>query len=198
MKPGSRPSYVSTLWGLALAGVVLDQATKYGVFGWLYDERSYQGTYELVPGVFKFLAQFTDQREASLGLLSRLKTLSGNPLPRVNHGTLWSLGGEHANGVFAAVSVLAAMAIVYWSRRRSTSSDPALCAALGPILAGTLGNLYDRLVFGGVRDFLYFYWIEWPVFNAADCFLVCGATLLLAHAIWSRPSADVRQTSAAA
>jgi hypothetical protein len=52
------------------------------------------------------------------------------------------------------------------------------------ILGGTIGNLYDRLVFGGVRDFLYFYYIEWPVFNFADCCLVVGAGLLLVHALF--------------
>ena len=71
--------------------------------------------------------------------------------------------------------------------RPTTARDRALCGALGLILAGTLGNLYDRLIFDGVRDFLYFHWFEWPVFNLADCCLVCGAFLLLVQAFWSKP-----------
>src|ERR1700732_2830908 len=126
MKPVRYRSYAPVLWGLALAGVLLDQATKYGVLRWLYNEHRHQGEYEVVPGAFKLLAQLTDQREPSGGLLAPLRTLSGELLPRVNHGILFSLGGEHANGLFAAVSVIAAFAIVYWSRRRSTLSDPAL------------------------------------------------------------------------
>ena len=54
------------------------------------------------------------------------------------------------------------------------------------ILAGTVGNLFDRVVFGGVRDFLYFYLIEWPVFNVADCCLVIGAGMLLVQAIFGK------------
>jgi signal peptidase II len=191
MKAYSHRSYAPVIWGLALSGVLIDQATKYGIFRWLYNEHDGKGEYEVVPGVFKLLAQLTDEREPGDGLLAPLRTLSGELLPRVNHGTLFSLGGEHANGLFAAVSVMAAIAIVYWSRRRSTSSDLALCAALGFILAGTLGNLYDRIAFQGVRDFLYFYWIEWPVFNVADCCLVCGASVLLAQAVLNRPSAGI-------
>ena len=59
-----------------------------------------------------------------------------------------------------------------------------------------IGNPLDttvavhRLIFGGVRDFLYWHYkneFSWPVFNIADCCLVCGAFLLLAQAFWSRP-----------
>src|SRR5207244_9224832 len=93
-----------------------------------------------------------------------------------------------ANGLFALISVLAAVAIAYWSTRPTATRDASLCAALGLILGGTLGNLYDRLIFGGVRDFLYFHYIEWPVFNIADCCLVCGAFLLLAQPTWRHPA----------
>jgi signal peptidase II len=194
MKPVNYRSHAPVLWGLALAGLLLDQATKYGVFRLLYNEHRHGGECEVVQGMFKLLAQLTDQRERSDGLLAPLRTFSGELLPRVNHGILFSLGGEHANGLFAAVSIIAAIAIVYWSRRRSTSSDLTLCTALGLILAGALGNLYDRIIFHGVRDFLYFYWIEWPVFNVADCCLVCGAALLLVQAFWSRPPDGARAT----
>ena len=52
-------------------------------------------------------------------------------------------------------------------------------------------ELFAVAVFGigGVRDFLYFYKIEWPVFNVADCCLVCGAFLLLAQAFLAQPVA---------
>ena len=40
-------------------------------------------------------------------------------------------------------------------------------------------------MFNGVRDWMHFYWFEWPVFNLADCCLVCGAGLLLLQAFWS-------------
>ena len=96
-------------------------------------------------------------------------------MPRVNHGALFGIGQNQkglANGIFAAVSVLAAVAIMVWGTRRNTAREKGLMAALGLILGGTVGNLYDRLIFGGVRDFLYFYRIEWPVFNVADCCLV--------------------------
>jgi lipoprotein signal peptidase len=81
---------------------------------------------------------------------------------------------------------------------RSTRSDGWLSAALGLILAGTVGNFYDRVVFGGVRDFLYFYKINFPVFNGADCCLVCGAAMLLIHAFFLAPPETPKPTEPAA
>ena len=138
------------------------------------------------------LAEFTEGEPAPDDALRRLQTLSGDKLPRVNPGALFGLrvGASGAsNTIFAIVSILAAIAITYWSLRPSTARDRFLCAALGLILGGTLGNLYDRLVFHGVRDFLHFYWFEFPVFNIADSCLVCGAFLLLVQAFLSHPAA---------
>jgi signal peptidase II len=189
-------SYRSLLWTLVLLGASLDQAGKYLVFKWLYSDGA-GGEYVLVPGAFKLLSQFTDKREPAQNLLAPLRTWSGSMLPKVNHGALFGLGGEYkkyANGIFATVSVVAALAIIFWSTRPSTARDGWLCAALGLILAGTLGNLYDRLIFGGVRDFLYFHWFEWPVFNIADCCLVCGAFLLLVQAFWNHPARQPQES----
>ena len=54
-----------------------------------------------------------------------------------------------------------------------------IAAAL--ILGGTLGNLYDRVVFHKVIDFLDFYFKNWhyPVFNIADAAICIGATMLI-------------------
>lgn len=204
-------SYRGLLWGLALFGATLDLSTKYGVFKWLHDNPggnalvSSQGTVTqgeriVVPGAFKLLAQFKPEREPGTGFRATLRTLNLNASPKVNQGALFGLGGDYAqlaNAVFAGVSILAAAAILYWSTRRTTARDGLLCAALGLILAGTLGNLYDRLVFDGVRDFLYFHWFEWPVFNVADCCLVCGAFLLLAQAFLGRSTRQGEQVGGA-
>jgi lipoprotein signal peptidase len=114
-------------------------------------------------------------------------------MPRVNQGALFGMGGDHkgtANGVFAVVSAVAAVAILVWGMRHNTAREKWLMAALGLILGGTLGNFYDRVVFHGVRDFLYFYVIDWPVFNVADCCLVVGAGLLLVQAIFPPPAPE--------
>lgn len=71
-----------------------------------------------------------------------------------------------------------------------------LCIALGLITAGAIGNFYDRIVFGGVRDFLHFYWFEFPVFNVADCGLVVGAGLLFIQAMFAPPEEKKKNLTA--
>ena len=45
----------------------------------------------------------------------------------------------------------------------------------GAVLAsGALGNFIDRLLYGYVIDFIYVSLIDFPVFNVADIFVVCG------------------------
>jgi lipoprotein signal peptidase len=168
-------SYRVLLWTLALLGLGLDQASKYGVFSWLReaDENTFVLFRSIEGKGFQLVAQFERDDE-------------GQVVPHVNQGALFGFLRDHksaANGGFAAISLLAAGAIAWWSTQRATARDRWLCAALGLILAGTLGNLYDRVVFNGVRDFLHWnYLFDWPVFNVADCCLVAGACLLLLQA----------------
>lgn len=182
-------SYRWLLIGLAVFALTADQASKYGVFRWLYNDGQ-GGTREVVPGWFQMIAQFDPNAPVCDCGFSALQTWSGPTMPRVNHGALWGIGGSQkgtANGFFAAVSVLAAAAILLWGTRKGPARERWLSAALGLILGGTVGNLYDRIVFGGVRDFLHFYYINWPVFNFADCCLVVGAGLLLVQALFVAP-----------
>jgi lipoprotein signal peptidase len=188
-------TYRWLLVALAVIGLSADQVSKYGVFRWLYNNGQFNDPSQtgnqhiVVPDWFMLIAQFDPNTAPCNCAFSVLQTWSAPIMPRVNHGALFGIGQGHkglANGIFAAVSVAAAVAIVVvvWGTRRQTAREKGLMAALGLILGGTVGNLYDRLVFGGVRDFLYFFRIEWPVFNVADCCLVAGAALLLIQAVF--------------
>jgi len=209
-------SYRWLFWFLAIGGLAADQTSKYGIFAYLYDPETLRGQIEVFSGEtkifghtvacdFHIVASYSPERETGSGFLAWLRTLSAEHLPYVNQGALFgttlALSPKTSNLVFALISVLAAGGIVYWSTRASAGRDGVLCAALGLILAGTLGNLYDRTIFGGVRDFLHFFNLplpfgldNWPVFNIADICLVCGAGLLLVEAVFARhetePTAD--------
>jgi signal peptidase II len=191
------PSYRKLFWSLVVVGFTLDLGSKYGMFRTLWSistpmtENLRQGSIEVVPGAFRFIAQYHMKAQPADGdWRAPLQRLNSPDLPRVNQGALFGMGDDYqryGNGFFMVVSLLAGIAITIWSRTAKAGADRTLCIALGMILGGTLGNLFDRIVFHGVRDFLYFYWFEWPVFNIADCLLVCGAGLLLLQAFFTSP-----------
>lgn len=187
------PSYRVLFWTLALIGCLTDLGSKYLIFRWLDEDPAPHGSREVVPGVFRLLAQYREETDESTGIMHKLRTWSSPRMPRVNQGALFGMGGRfqhRSNSVFAVVSLAAALGITIWSFFPSAGRDRLLCLALGLILGGTLGNLFDRVVFGGVRDFLDFYLIDWPVFNIADCCLVCGAGLLMLHSFRTPPVAQ--------
>src|SRR5258706_15630894 len=81
--------------------------------------------------------------------------------------------------VFATISPVAAVVITVLIVRHS--DNRLLCTALALILGGALGNLWDRLAWGHVVDFLDFHaagW-HWPAFNVADSAITVGAGLLI-------------------
>lgn len=108
-----------------------------------------------------------------------------------NRGALFGMG-QHLTELFIAASALALVFVLYVFVK-STRGQRSFHISLGMILAGALGNLYDRLFHGGaVRDFIK---IElklgsvelWPwIFNVADMLLVCGVSVLLLN-MWFGP-----------
>jgi len=109
--------------------------------------------------------------------------------------------------LLAALSLCAAVGIVVWLFPAGAAVDWLLTIALGLVTAGILGNLYDRLGLPGlewpegypgqqpgepvyaVRDFILMFEIgrwHWPNYNLADSSLVCGAALLVWHALFAR------------
>jgi signal peptidase II len=128
----------------------------------------------------------------------------------LNPGALFGMGRQFGP-LFAGLSVAAAIGIVYWLFLRKGARDLELTIALSSVMGGILGNLYDRLGFGQpagidghwqteVRDWILFRYQDytWPNFNIADCMLVCGAALLMWHALLRRepkPSAEKSASS---
>lgn len=156
---------------VAMLAAAIDLASKTWIFGRLGMPGENQPI-DLVPGIL---------------------TLETN----LNEGALFGMG-QGMGAVFATVSVAAIVGIVALVSRPSTRNDPSILIALGLIVGGIIGNLYDRLGLPGltwhaplarqgdpvlaVRDWIHFTLpgvIDWPIFNLADSWLVIGAFALL-------------------
>ena len=90
---------------------------------------------------------------------------------------------------FSAVAGLASVVIIYLlyknagdkSNPHQAHNQTFFCLGLALILAGALGNLYDRITLGYVVDFLFFHvqTFYWPAFNVADSAICIGVGLIL-------------------
>jgi signal peptidase II len=174
---------------IAVAGCALDLWTK----SWIFERLGMPGQGEpivLWPGVFSL----------TTGL---------------NEGALFGLG-QGMTFVFAGLSIVAAVGILYWLFVVGAARDWVLTIALAAIMGGIFGNLYDRLGLPGlqwtypaervgepvyaVRDWLHFkleaangdVLFDWPVFNIADCLLVSGSILLVLYGLKNPVAASVQ------
>jgi len=163
-------------FSIALIGCAVDLLTKSCVFSWLGMPSG--RVHWVIPGVIGW--------QTSL-----------------NEGALFGMG-QGMVPLFAAASIVAGVGILVWLFWFGAARDLLLTVALGCVMAGVFGNLYDRLGFPGlvwpegfpghaagepvyaVRDFILVMigdW-PWPTFNVADSLLVSGAILLVWHALW--------------
>ena len=79
-----------------------------------------------------------------------------------------------------AVTVIAFVVLLGYLRE-TPAERRWVVIALGGVLGGALGNLYCRVRFGEVIDFLHLHWGEWswPMFNVADSAITVGVIALL-------------------
>ena len=105
-----------------------------------------------------------------------------------NYGAVFGLG-QGRRTVFLVVSVAAILFLTYLF---SVSGRQRLYQfILGMLLAGVLGNMYDRVAFGYVRDMIYAL-PQWPrlfpwIFNVADSLLCVGVALLMVYSFFHPP-----------
>jgi signal peptidase II len=92
--------------------------------------------------------------------------------------------------VLLTAASLTALALVVYYFFKTPASDKLMKVSLTLILAGALGNQFDRLIRGHVIDFLDFYVgrAHWPFFNVADSCITIGALLMLVTLFRRKPA----------
>ncbi len=113
-----------------------------------------------------------------------------------NTGAAFSLFGG-ATWILAIISgVMAVVVIVLLFKTKDI--DSWLCKlGLCFIAGGAIGNLLDRVFRGYVVDMMEFEFVDFAVFNVADCFVTFGAVMVCIFIIWywekSRKKQDVQE-----
>lgn len=104
-----------------------------------------------------------------------------------NTGAAWGmLAGRPIFLIVVSIIVLGLLIAFYLLRIKKTGnhSSRLFGISMGLIAGGCIGNLFDRIVFGFVRDFINFQFFEFPVFNFADVALTIGMILLIVYFIF--------------
>lgn len=104
---------------------------------------------------------------------------------RYNPGAAFSFlsdQGGWQRWFFTALASVISVVLVVWISRTNLIKEKRLeTCALAFILSGALGNLYDRVAYGYVIDFIEVYYKThyWPAFNIADSAICIGAGLMI-------------------
>lgn len=148
---------------IAIAVVGLDRLTKNLIQAHL----SLYDTIRIIPGLFNVV--HTEN-------------------PGIAFGMLANASGAWRDIVLIGFSAAVLIAISAVLLRPGTQRDAILRTALGFILGGAFGNLYDRIVSGTVTDFIEVHAGQhyFPAFNVADSAITVGACLLLLDMWWAK------------
>ena len=135
-----------------------------------------------------------------------LPDLHSEPFRFLN-GMLQIVHSENRGGVFGLgqgstlwlIFGVAAGAAVIWFAFRKESSPVLIQIALGLVLGGAIGNVFDRVALGYVRDFIDVSWSghHWPAFNVADSGICVGAVILALYAFFSKKPAEGKRSEPA-
>ncbi len=89
-------------------------------------------------------------------------------------------GSFWPNVLFGVVAVVVSVIILIWMSRLKRQ-EKLMAIALACILGGAIGNLWDRVRYQRVTDFIDLYVADWhwPVFNVADMAVCLGALLIV-------------------
>ena len=100
-----------------------------------------------------------------------------------NTGAAWSMM-QGMRWVFVALFVALTVLVLveYFKKPLPFTTFERWCIAA--IYGGGLGNMIDRLRLGFVVDMIEVDFMNFPVFNVADCFITCGCILLIVHLVF--------------
>ena len=99
-----------------------------------------------------------------------------------NRGISWGMLHSEGSIQFIAVSLMTVAIIIplaIYARKRYLQGFSIVGETLA--LVGATSNLVDRVLYGGVVDFISFSWRSWswPIFNIADACIVSGIFLII-------------------
>ena len=133
----------------------------------------------IIDQLTKWLIRLSLKPGATITIISHLF----NILHSRNKGAAFGMFQDYSQ--YLTVLTFVAIFLILYLFVTTPSKDKLLRASYGMILGGALGNLYDRIIYGYVTDFLDFHigQYSWPTFNIADSSISIAIILIIYDAI---------------
>ena len=100
-----------------------------------------------------------------------------------NTGAAWSML-EGQRWLFVLIFAVLTVAVIWEYRKKSLPFTQLERWLIAAIYGGGLGNVIDRVRLGYVVDMIEVDFMNFAVFNVADCFITCGCILLMVHLVF--------------
>lgn len=173
------------IFWIAFFVLALDQFSKYWImYAHVAGTLGYTGSWYDLAELRAFLSQSSVAELNAIPQNGKFIVLSFTP----NDAALWGLGSGNpwaARLLLALTAVFIFLLLFFTVRTRKTL--PTLSKVIAALLiGGSLGNLYDRVAFGYVRDLICTKFIDFPVFNVADSAICIAIALLLFEAFFRK------------
>jgi signal peptidase II len=151
------PRRLPWLLGLSALVILADRLTK----NWVTAHIRMGGAIPVIPGILR-ISHWTNEGAA-------FSLFADSSRPHLVHAGL------------IGFSTLAAAVVLFVMVRNAKCASLWISVGLALVFAGAVGNLFDRVVYGSVVDFIEVHILSyhWPDFNIADSAVVTGAIMLL-------------------
>ena len=107
----------------------------------------------------------------------------------LNTGVAFSMF-EGKSYVFIITSLLASVLFIYLIVSKKWLKTKFERISIAVLLGGTVSNIIDRIIFKGVRDFIYLKFIDFAIFNVADMAIIIGTILICISLLFMRKTKE--------
>ena len=171
------------MWIFLTAAVVLvlDQISKYAIFyGHVVGTLGYTGAPADLTALKQFLASVAAKNSIPANGTFIVISFTANDaaLFGIGNGTQW------AARLLASMTAVFLFLLMFFAVRNHKKMSRLSAFTYGLLIGGSIGNLYDRIAFGYVRDMIYAKFIDFPIFNIADSAICIAIALIVIETLF--------------
>ncbi len=165
---------------VAIVVLAIDMVSKYWITGTL----GYTGSWYDLAELQKFLSGSEVALKNEIPQGGTFIVLSFTP----NDAALWGIGNGNpwASRLLLGLTAVFVFLLIFFTIRSRKNLPKLSKLIVGLLIGGSIGNLYDRIAFGYVRDMIRTKFIDFPVFNVADSAICIAIALLLFEAFFRK------------